>query len=65
MTNAHERPPKPKKKHHLRENKDPAMVESVNRNEWTDQIGGRHKDGKDYIDPRLQKPPKSPEKSLG
>lgn len=57
-----QRPKKKPKKHHLRENTDPAMVESVNRNEWADQIGGRHKDGKDYIDPRLQKPPPALEK---
>jgi hypothetical protein len=50
---AMQRPKKAKKKHHLRENTDPVLVESVNKNEWGDAFGGRHEDGKDYIDPRL------------
>jgi hypothetical protein len=60
MTNAHARPPKPKKKHRLREAGE--LAESVNRNAWADPIGGTI-GGKVYFDPRLNKPPKSPEKS--
>jgi len=48
-----QRPKKAKKKHHLRENTDAESVAAVNRNEWADPIGGKHTDGKDYIDPRL------------
>jgi hypothetical protein len=57
MTNAHARPPKPKLKHHLRD-ADQETTARVNRNEWGDPIGGRFA-GRDCVDPRLSKPPKS------
>lgn len=57
MSKEFERPPKPKKKHHLRD-ADPDTAAKVNRNEWGDPIGGKYA-GRDRVDPRLQKPIKS------
>ena len=51
MTN--ERPPKPKKKHHLRDATDPALVAEIESNEWAGPIGGKLKDGRTLVDPRL------------
>lgn len=55
MTSAHERPPKPKKKHRLREVTDPETVAAIQRNGWTDPIGGKHTDGKVYVDTKLNR----------
>lgn len=54
MTNEHARPPKPKKKHRLREVTDPDTVAAVERNEWADPIGGFVGE-RVFYDPRLQR----------